>query len=617
MRQQLSQVPYDIYGLQDGAKKTQMIHLPNLAPYHVNPGLDTPYTSGGYVLQELWSRELLMPHLACIDKKFSSSRRSVDEAKIIDRSIVRGAILHCIAEAYGTDAVFASLSLEPFLATPTIIFADHLRKDEKFSKQVLKATQKTLTPLFDLIKTRVKGNTQLAIDARELGQKVQHRLLELHHGRSLSPDELLNLGKVDEGDIAEKDAPKKKPQAPAQKPKRAFSQVSLEVLLPNDTSPKFGMLGLILREALNERRNLGAGHDILRRVLEGWHASQNSKREHNRDQTDPVRQYSCTALLMQEHLPGSKLTAPEGLSNLLSWMGTGQGHGTKKFLDIVSASGGFFQNDLDAMLALFRPVHKDNIVDISLHGPASGSDKRGKVPIYDDTIWGQPSNYLNITPTNAHGITYTLEDKFGPYFAEEVQTTWVAWLGDLVNKDPATHQGDRKSWTSAMDMMTALNLLGFKTGLTVFQLVNSLVFLGLAKMPASVEVADWIYDHGTLGAYRGLQHLGFICPDLASVRSAYMIIYNHLHQFLTEDDKKILGFSPIFVEHLLCKVVQWESRLVEGKVSSLDKMATSIDLPEEHWISGKNKTDQLAFPFPFSSDPEELKKTIATIMVCI
>ena len=103
---------------------------------------------------------------------------------------------------------------------------------------------------------------------------------------------------------------------------------------------------------------------------------------------------------MQEHLPGSKLTAPEGLSNLLSWMGTGQGHGTKKFLDIVSASGGFFQNDLDAMLALFRPVHKNNIVDISLHGPASGSDKRGKVPVYDDTIWGQPSNYLNITPTN-------------------------------------------------------------------------------------------------------------------------------------------------------------------------------------------------------------------------
>ena len=197
-----------------------------------------------------------------------------------------------------------------------------------------------------------------------------------------------------------------------------------------------------------------------------------------------------------------------------------------------------------------------------------------------------------------------------------MQTTWVAWLGDLVNKDPATHQGDRKSWTSAMDMMTALNLLGFKTGLTVFQLVNSLVFLGLAKMPASVEVADWIYDHGTLGAYRGLQHLGFICPDLASVRSAYMIIYNHLHQFLTEDDKKILGFSPIFVEHLLCKVVRWESRLVEGKVSSLDKMVASIDLSEECWTAGENKTNREAFPFPFSSDPKDLKKTIATIMAC-
>ena len=50
VRQQLSQVPYDLYGLRDGAKKTQMIHLPNLVPYHVKPGLDTLYTSGGYVL---------------------------------------------------------------------------------------------------------------------------------------------------------------------------------------------------------------------------------------------------------------------------------------------------------------------------------------------------------------------------------------------------------------------------------------------------------------------------------------------------------------------------------------------------------------------------------------
>jgi len=553
--------------------------------------------------------------LVCIDKKFSTSRRSVDEAKIIDRSIVRGAILQCIAEAYGTDAVFALLSLEAFLATPTLVFTDHLRKDDKFSKQVLKATQKTLTPLFDWIKTRVKGNAQLAIDACQLGQEVQHRLLELHHGRPLSSDELLNLNKVNEGDIAEKVASKKKPRPQAQKPKRAFSNVSLGVLLPNSTSPKFGILGFILREALNERRRLGAGHDILRRVLEGRHASQNSKREYNQDQTDPVRQHSRTALLVQKHLPGYKLTAPEGLSNLLSWMGTGQGNGTKTFLDMVSALGGFFQKDLNGMLALFQPVHKDNMVDISVHGPAFGGDKRGKVPIYDDKIWGQPSNFLNIMPTNAACVTCMLEEKFGPYFAGEVQTTWVTWLGDLVNKDPATHKGDLNSWSSAMDMMNSLSLLGFKTGLTVFQLVNSLVFLGLAKMPSPVEVADWIFDHGKLGAYRGLQQLGFSCPDLGSVWSAYMIVYNHLDQFLTEDDKKILGFSPIFVEHLLCKVVQWESRLVEGKVSSLDKMAASIDLPHEHWISGENKTNQAAFPFPFSSDPKELKKTITTIMV--
>ena len=326
-----------------------------------------------------------------------------------------------------------------------------------------------------------KGNTQLAIDAWRLGQEVQHCLLELHHGRSLSPDEILNLDKVNEGDIAEKDTSKKKPRAQAQKPIRAFSQVSLEALLPNSTSPKFGMLGFILREALNERRHLGASHDILQRVLEGQHASQNSKREHNQDQTDPVRQHSCTTLLMQEPLPGNKLMAPEGLSNLLSWMGTGQGNSNKKFLDVVSASGGFFQKDLEGMLALFQPVHKDNMVDISLHGPAFSGDKRGKVPIYDDTIWGQPSNFLNIAPTISPGKTYTLKEKFGPYFSKEVQTAWVTWLGDLVNKDPAAYQGKLNSWTSAMDMMAALSLLGFKTGLTVFQLVKQSCISGVGK----------------------------------------------------------------------------------------------------------------------------------------
>jgi len=139
-----------------------------------------------------------------------------------------------------------------------------------------------------LTKTCVKGNTQLAINACQLGQEVQHRLLELHHGHPLSPDELLNLDKVSKGDEAEKAASKKKPRAQAQKPKQAFSHVSLEALLPNSASPKFGILGFILREALNERRHLEAGHNILWRVLEGRHVSQNRKREYNQDQTDPI-----------------------------------------------------------------------------------------------------------------------------------------------------------------------------------------------------------------------------------------------------------------------------------------------------------------------------------------
>jgi len=90
----------------------------------------------------------------------------------------------------------------------------------------------------------------------------------------------------------------------------------------------------------------------------------------------------------------------------------------------------------------------------------------------------------------------------------------------------------------------------------VFQLANYLIFLGIATMPHWLEVADFIAENHQKGALCGLEKLGFHMPDSSSVWAVFCCVHHHLEEHLTEEDKQILGFSPLFTEHLLCKVVR-------------------------------------------------------------
>ncbi|KAF8231274.1 hypothetical protein L208DRAFT_1277894, partial [Tricholoma matsutake] len=91
--------------------------------------------------------------------------------------------------------------------------------------------------------------------------------------------------------------------------------------------------------------------------------------------------------------------------------------------------------------------------------------------------------------------------------------------------------------------------------LTVFQLANYLVFLGIACMPTCSDLADFIHSNRWLGAFCGLESLGFMMKNCTSVHAAFICIHQHLDRHLMQADKELLGFSPIFMEHLLCKVV--------------------------------------------------------------
>ena len=101
-------------------------------------------------------------------------------------------------------------------------------------------------------------------------------------------------------------------------------------------------------------------NSILENILLGKHPAHNTASIYNPDQTNPAQEFSLGFQLLQKHIPGFKLTRREGLSNLLSWMGTGQGFRTKDFLESISRSSGFFASSLDEMEETFQTVINKN-----------------------------------------------------------------------------------------------------------------------------------------------------------------------------------------------------------------------------------------------------------------
>jgi hypothetical protein len=140
-------------------------------------------------------------------------------------------------------------------------------------------------------------------------------------------------------------------------------------------------------------------------------------------------------------------------------------------------------------------------------------------------------------------------------------------------------------------------------------------------MPHWLEVADFVAENRQKGAFRGLEKLGFHMQDSSSVQAAFCCVHCHLEEYLTEylteEDKRILGFSPLFTEHLLCKVIRWAKHLMrEGDIDFYDKDLHAESMYTD-WEAGLNQTDNVTFPFPLKIDSEELGRAIAEAAVSI
>jgi hypothetical protein len=140
-----------------------------------------------------------------------------------------------------------------------------------------------------------------------------------------------------------------------------------------------------------------------------------------------------------------------------------------------------------------------------------------------------------------------------------------------------------------------LNVSPFRTGLTAFQMGNNLAILGICLPPTPYEIVEWIDENRGLGAFRGLLRLGFKLSTRETIYVAFMIVYNHLEYFLADDDRTILHFGAMLVEHVLCKVVRWEDRIGEDRMKNICEGAWEAN---RVWAADANIKNPSRYPFP-------------------
>ncbi|TFK80882.1 hypothetical protein K466DRAFT_604963 [Polyporus arcularius HHB13444] len=98
--------------------------------------------------------------------------------------------------------------------------------------------------------------------------------------------------------------------------------------------------------------------------------------------------------------------------------------------------------------------------------------------------------------------------------------------------------------------------------LTAYLLTADLVYAGKVE-PPSMETMGQVIHYNQLGSAAGLHKAGLIGdPKSASqpeVIAAFKCVYEFLDRTVAEEDKRLIGFDEIMVEHLLCKFSRTES----------------------------------------------------------
>lgn len=561
----------------------------------------------------VWSEYYIEPHAKAMDQIICGSTQS--ESKRIDytaRAITRGAVLTCIVDAFGSEAILYSSGVTSLISTAWVRFgsAGDNTRAPRFAESCRKRADEIFRPVFKILVEAASLEPESKSIAEEMADIYHEHLVALNNGHSvdfdtLQPDSVTRNGQ-DSSEYKTK-------RLQVWEEITAESLVGTNPVLDNIMRP----ISLILREACNTSRKMGYAQEELHRVLHGHYATVQRNIPFDADLTNPNRRHSLSTRLFFDHLPPHRLTTAKGLPNLLSWLGTGQGRQTQRFL--ARAEGTFFAESSNALVSRFEQVmtHNDSVLMGLAYKPGrSINNIPYYIPVDNPRIWGQPCRQLSVLSKKQANLTRldALHAKFDEYFTTSITSKWKAFLGELFDQNPEDYTLSKRSWQDALDFVAGLGISGFKNGLTTLQAANLLAFAGIIEPPQPLVMSSWIFSHKDLGAFRGLQRLGFKVNSIASVVAAFDIVHNHLNHHLSESDKDHLGcsngFLVIFVEHLLCKIVRWEGRLRHCRITWDKYPCDGLN-----WVQGSNEQDHRAFPIPITLTSSEVDQAVDAVVV--
>jgi hypothetical protein len=614
----LSRIPATFFGIVNTRSKGTIALGAPKGRLSRNP--DSVYEASRKCFMDALSKQLLFDSMSKVDKIYSrlGGSRKYSDDHVQSRCVARGIILHTLAEICQSENIFASTAISTLLVSPTYMLVDspQLHKPSQFVTAYMKNRDDTLATLRKCISSTMDDGVGEAAD--NLGNFVHHRMLEFDLRHPIDEEAYLNTSDLESlGTTQAKSRPvKSRPTVPT-----VPTLVQLESIWTLDSDIPLGKLAVLLREALNKSRQLPAVIQEMRDILNGQEPGGKGF-EVDDDYMNPIRELNAGTGLMRIKFTGKPLTSAIGLSNILVWMGTGQGYGTKSFIN----QGEMWFSNLDACVDRFAVAHRFNlhlVRQVVENGKKTGIQglKIHQHPSYINfdnmRMYGTANSWLGVIQTvvgsQASGIkkTHSMEHKFQPYFSDRVQNEWLDFLGPLADQNPDSYDGERRSWRNAYDFITdTINIAGFGRGLTALQTSHVFAFFGLCEMPTAVEMATWISENPTLGACGGLKDIGFTVDSTPAIRAAFLVVYDCLDKHLSGSDKSLLCFGPIFVEHVLCKVPRWTRYLKEKAHVDLTALGQHAVLDGRKWIQDQNIEDETGFPIPLTIPLDNARATL-------
>ncbi|KAF5373223.1 hypothetical protein D9757_010568 [Collybiopsis confluens] len=544
--------------------------------------------------------------------------RRNQQSYLLERCLVRGAITRQVVLAAGSEAICASPVMADLLDKPHLLFHNTRSRSSSLWTALRRNEQEFLSPLNSYLAKSIPPDG-IDREVQHLGDFVRHHFSELQQGRYISEDEFYRNW-----------TPLKVAGARRRANLQMLSRgpVDIDKLLPETSVPLFGVLGLILREALNKDHGWQEAHEGISRCLRGMRP-QDSRPVvgfSNCDHWNPLRHKTVSSELIKAKLPGYKMTEKFGLSNLLTFMGTGQGYRTQKFLSLTDATDDaedtFFCRSLSDSYSLFARAVQLNVEYLGSGGELFEDEIRlmaskdsldpNFYQVSDQKVWGEPNHFLSARPTvKLPGMSgyskVSILAKLTPYWTNDIQQKWIEFLQEprLLDNDPANVTDVLRSFTYTLDFIHSLDLHAFRSGLTPFQTTINLCLLGLCLPPTLDELADFISQNNTLGAYNGLVELGFSPSNWSDIRCALHIIHDHFQSHLCDADAQSLSFadhSGIMIEHVLCKVARYCNRI---DFDLMKKWADDAE-KEGEWKPTRNGEDSDIFPIPLLGISERI-----------